>query len=337
MNYRDRKQDHQAILRDRAERLAAMLCDCTLCPRRCRVNRLKGEKGFCGIGDRALVSSVLAHHGEEPPISGSGGAGTIFFASCNLRCRFCQNYQISHRAAGTPMDGAALADEMLRLQDDGCHNIEAVTATPQVAALVGSLSRAVEKGLSLPLVYNCGGYEDPDVIDLLEGIVDVYLPDLKFGLAEDALRFTGVEDYVETALAAIGKMLAQVGPEPEFEGGIMRKGMIIRHLVLPGSMENSRRVLRLIREHLSAAVPLSIMSQYTPVPPVADDPVLGRRVTRREYEEVVNEALDLGFEYLFVQEVSDLALAPDFDRGKPFQWAGPGDTKEPTETSRGET
>jgi len=298
---------------------------CTLCPRECRVNRIGGETGFCGLGPEAVVARALPHFGEEPPISGSGGAGTVFFTSCNLKCPFCQNYQISRDRLGAAMDREALAGIMLELALKGCHNIELVTPTPQIHAIAESLLAATEWGLHLPIVYNCGGYEKTDAIRLLDGIVDVWLPDFKYGNERDALECSAPPDYPQQALESIGEMIRQTGERLETMGGIARQGVIIRHLVMPGKVQNSLDVVRLIAGHLSKKVPLSLMSQYTPTPAVSGDPYFSRRVTREEYETVMDLALDLGFENLFIQEVDEHNLSPDFERAEPFRWdEGPG-------------
>jgi len=307
-------------LKARLPGLRERLRSCTLCPRECRVNRLEGETGFCGLGAGAVLARALPHFGEEPPISGTGGAGTLFLTSCNLRCPFCQNYQISRERRGEPVDREALAGRMLELALRGCHNIELVTPTPQLPAVLEALLAACEWGLNLPLVYNCGGYEKADVIALLDGIVDVWLPDFKYGTERDALAFSAPADYAERALEAIAEMIRQAGERLQTAGGIARRGVIIRHLVLPGRVQNSIDAVRLIAERLSKKVPLSLMAQYTPTPAVADDPLMGRRVTREEYEAVVDHALDLGFENLVIQEVDDKNLVPDFDREEPFVW-----------------
>ena len=266
------------------------------------------------------MDRAMAHFGEEPPLSGTGGAGTLFLSSCNLRCVYCQNHQISHRAAGTGWTAAGLAEVMLDLQARGCHNIEAVTPTPQLPGLVEALLAARLRGLTIPFVYNCGGYESPDVIGLLDGLVDIYLPDFKYGLDGEGLALSGAGDYPRIAEAAILEMVRQTGEGLEMEGAVARKGVIIRHLVLPGKTENSMAVLDRIGERISTAVTLSLMSQYTPIPAVRSHPVLGRRVTRAEYERVLRYALDSGFENIFVQEVDERHLSPDFDRKEPFEW-----------------
>jgi len=301
------------LLRERMRR-------CSLCPRECGVNRLDGQTGFCGLGAGAVLARALPHFGEEPPISGTAGAGTLFLSSCNLRCPFCQNYRISREGMGEATDRETLAGRMLELALKGCHNIELVTPSPQLPAVLEALLAAREWGLNLPLVYNCGGYEKADVIGLLDGIVDVWLPDFKYGSEGDALACSAPADYPEHALASIGEMIRQAGERLQTAGGIARRGVIIRHLVLPGRVQNSLDAVRLIAERLSKKVPLSLMAQYTPTPAVADDPLLSRRVTREEYEAVVDHALDLGFENLFIQEVDEKNLVPDFDREEPFVW-----------------
>lgn len=308
------------ILQARIPILRERLRDCTLCPRLCRVDRLQGQTGFCGLGAGAVLARALPHFGEEPPVSGTAGAGTLFFTSCNLQCPFCQNYRISRERMGEPIDREALAGRMLELALKGCHNVELVTPTPQLPAVLESLLAASEWGLNLPLVYNCGGYENADIIGLLDGIVDVWLPDFKYGNEADALACSAPGDYPQRALEAIGEMIRQTGERLQTAGGIARRGVIIRHLVLPGRIRNSLDAVRLIAERLSKKVPLSLMAQYTPIAAVAGDPLLGRRVTREEYEAVVDLALDLDFENLFIQEVDEQNLAPDFDKAEPFEW-----------------
>jgi putative pyruvate formate lyase activating enzyme len=307
-------------IRERATRLRRVLEDCRLCPRACRVNRTAGEIGFCGLTDEVILSHALPHHGEEPILSGTRGAGTLFFSSCNLKCLYCQNHQISHNVSGGPCDGEMLAKIILGLQEKGCHNIEFVTPTPHLPGILEGLALAVRTGFHIPVAYNCGGFEDAGVLRELEGIVDVYLPDFKYGDDEAAMRYSGVGNYVGQALRSLLEMLRQTGEAPVLEDGIALRGMIIRHLVLPGEIENSLEALRLLRKHLPAVVPVSLMSQYTPTPLVAGHPGLGRRLTGDEYGAVVDFALDLGFETLFVQQVDERHLVPDFRLEAPFQW-----------------
>ena len=298
--------------------LKKVLKDCWLCPQRCHIDRTQGEIGFCLLPANIIIDCALPHHGEEPPLSGTGGAGTIFFSSCNLRCIYCQNYQISHQAEGRELDPPELAQVMLDLQKRGCHNIDAVTPTPQTPLIMEALLLAREQGLKIPFVYNCGGYESPGIIKMLDKMVDIYLPDFKYGIAEDGAEFSGVSDYPRYALDSLKEMVRQVGDKLEIEDGLAKRGVIVRHLVLPGKLENSKEVFRLIKEEISTAVTISLMSQYTPIDKVRNHPLLGRRITAAEYQQVLDYALELGFENLFIQEVSNNSLTPDFASDKPF-------------------
>jgi putative pyruvate formate lyase activating enzyme len=209
---------------------------------------------------------------------------------------------------------------MLKLQSSGCHNVESVTPTPHIGGLAEALQLARRKGLTIPFVYNCGGYESPEIIRLLRGMVDIYLPDFKYGLSEEAAEFSDSADYSRWALESIKEMIEQVGDSLETKDDIAVRGIIIRHLVLPGKSDNSLEVLRLIKKHLSPSIPISIMSQYTPMPMLKDHPCLGKRLTKEEYDFVVEEALDMGFEEIYTQEADKRTLNPDFDREQPFQW-----------------
>lgn len=303
----------------RVEYLKRIMKRCVLCPKLCRADRTAGEKGFCNLGAGMVIDAALPHHGEEPPISGKDGAGTIFFSSCNLRCIYCQNYQISHSAAGRTVGADKLAAVMLDLEAKGCHNVEPVTPTPHVPGIMEALLIARSRGLKVPLVFNCGGYERAEIVRLLAGMVEIYLPDFKYGLDETGRRYSAAADYPSRALASLKEMVRQVGDVLECEEEIARRGVLVRHLVLPGCLENSLAVLKMIRE-VSPAIPLSIMAQYTPIPAVRADPLLGRRLTKAEYERVVDAALELGFEEIYTQEVDDRDLAPDFTRERPFDW-----------------
>ncbi|MFH0975113.1 MAG: radical SAM protein [Spirochaetota bacterium] len=302
-------------------KLKELLRDCTLCPRACHVDRTRGEKGFCGLPAKIIMDCALAHHGEEPPLSGTNGAGTIFFTSCNLGCIYCQNYQISHCTKGKEISPSDLAYIMLDLQNRDCHNIEPVTPTHQVPLIMESLYFARQYGLTIPFVYNCGGYENPEIIKTLFGMVDIYLPDFKYGLEEDGVLFSSAPGYPRFAMDSLKEMVKQVGDTLEIKDGIARSGIIVRHLVLPGRIENSREVFRLIKKEISTSIPISLMSQYTPVDKVRDHPVLGRRITSDEYNQVVEYALDMGFDNLFVQKVNESDLAPDFKSEKPFKFS----------------
>ena len=303
--------------------LEELLNHCTLCPRQCRVNRRAGEMGFCRLSDRLLLDSAMAHHGEEPPLSGTGGAGTIFLSSCNLKCCYCQNHQISHETKGEFLTVKGMAQVMLDLQQQGCHNVEPVTPTPQLPGIIEALGIARARGLTIPFVYNCGGYESPEVLRLLDGLVDIYLPDFKYGVDEEGRMLSEVSEYPRYAVDAIREMVRQVGDGLETDHGVAKRGVLIRHLILPGKIDNSRAVLDLIKRHISLSVSLSLMSQYTPMPKVRRHPDLGRRLTYTEYHRVIDYALDLGFVNIFAQEVDERSYAPDFERNAPFQWDKP--------------
>jgi putative pyruvate formate lyase activating enzyme len=306
-------------LEENVFRLKEALKDCTLCPRACHVDRTVGELGYCRLPAKIIMDCALAHRGEEPPLSGQNGAGTIFLSSCNLGCIYCQNYQISHQTEGRVLDSGQLADVMLDLQKQNCHNVEPVTPTSQTPLIMEALLMARAKGLKIPFVYNCGGYENPEIVKLLDGMVDIYLPDFKYGLEKDAVEYSHAPGYPRFALDSIKEMVRQVGDDLQLENGVAQKGVIIRHLVLPGRMENSREVLKLIKKEISTSVFLSIMSQYTPVAKVRNHSVLKRRITKHEYEQVTDYALNLGFDNIFIQEVSDYELTPDFDQSNPFE------------------
>ena len=311
--------DHQGTLKA-LDVLKRMMAPCVLCPRQCRIDRMAGENGFCGLAAEIVVSDAMPHHGEEPPLTGTHGAGTIFFSSCNLRCLYCQNHQISRHTKGQVMNPEDLAQVMLRLQEQGCHNIDAVTPTPQTPLIMAALLSARRQGLIIPFVYNCGGYESMEVIRLLAGMVEIYLPDMKYGRDDLAWQLSGAKEYAVHAMASLREMTAQVGDVLEVVDGVARRGLLIRHLVLPGMIDNSFAILEMIQRGLSIQVPLSIMSQYTPAAQAQRHPLLGRRLYREEYEKVVHYAMELGFEQLFIQEVDKRNLLPDFEKQAPFNW-----------------
>jgi putative pyruvate formate lyase activating enzyme len=307
------------------QKLNNILTNCTLCPRMCRINRAAGKNGFCNLGKEMIISTALPHHGEEPPLSGDKGAGTIFFSSCNLRCVYCQNYQISHTTKGYQVSVSQLSDIMLELQKLDCHNIEPVTPTPHIPGIMEAFVAAKKRGLRLPLVFNCGGYERKEIISLLKGLVDIYLPDFKYGIAETGKDLSGVNDYPYQAFNSLKEMVRQVGDTLNLdENQIATSGIIVRHLVLPGNVDNSIEALRMIRR-VSTCIPLSIMAQYTPIQPVENHPLLHRRITKQEYESVVNTAMDLGFEEIYTQEVDEGTLNPDFNSDHPFNWNSTGE------------
>lgn len=286
--------DRAALARKRLSGVRKLMESCRLCPRRCRSRRFEGETGDCGLGPAPLVSSVMLHHGEEPLLSGRGGSGTIFFAGCNLNCLFCQNYDISQLRIGQPMPPGELAQAMLRQQRRGAENINFVTPTPNLPAIVEALAIAWEQGLTLPIVYNCGGYESEPAIRLLDGLIDVYLADFKYG-SDEAGAASAVEDYFTRVTHALPIMWEQVGRVVVDGHGVVQRGLIIRHLVLPGHTEDSLRVVRWIADNLGTDAFLSLMSQYRPSWKAREHEPFDRRVRRDEYDRVLAEVRRLGF------------------------------------------
>ena len=277
-----------------AEMLGKMLRDCTLCPRQCHVDRAAGETGYCSTGPGPFVSSWGPHFGEERPLVGRAGSGTIFFGHCNLGCIFCQNYTISHLGEGTEISHERLADIMFSLQQAGCHNINLVTPTHQVPAIVRSVKIAAEKGLSLPLVYNCGGYESLDSLELLDGIIDIYMPDFKYADPGISERYSDAPDYPDVAMRAIREMHRQVGDLVMDDRGIATRGLLVRHLILPEGLAGTERVVEFIAAEISPDTYINIMDQYHPCYKAHEYPLLNRRVNAREFEEAVTCARRAG-------------------------------------------
>ena len=269
---------------------------CELCPRSCGVERRAGARGFCGAPAELVISSIFAHHGEEPPISGTGGSGTVFFTHCTLKCVFCQNYQISHEQEGRVFAETELAEKMLGLQAQGCHNINLVTPTHYLPGVVRALKRAAGDGLTLPVVYNCGGYERVETIDLLEGIVDIWLPDMKYGADAPAQRYSKAPDYVAVNRAAVRRMFRQVGPLRCDASGIAERGLCIRHLVLPNGQSASTELLAFLKSAFDPEdISISLMAQYRPMFRAAGFPEIREPVAVAEYEAVKRAFIDAGF------------------------------------------
>lgn len=285
-------------LKKREDVAYAMLKSCELCPRCCRVNRLEGEKGFCRTGSRPIVSSYNPHFGEEAPLVGRHGSGTIFFSNCNLGCVFCQNYDISHLSYGVEVTSEALADMMLALQMLGCHNINFVTPTHVVPSILAALAEAVEGGLHVPLVYNCGGYESIATLKLLEGIVDIYMPDFKFAGKETAQKYARVPDYFEAASRSLKEMHRQVGDLELDKKGIARRGLLVRHLVMPNDVAGTEKILSFIAEQISPDTYVNIMAQYRPCGKAQNYPEIDRPITREEYETALLIAQKVGLRRL---------------------------------------
>jgi putative pyruvate formate lyase activating enzyme len=279
----------------RARALYEIYRACHLCPRRCQVNRLKGEKGICQSTSRVKVYSAHAHFGEERPLSGRRGSGTIFFSNCNLRCVLCQNWEIAHRGDGDFLSDTALARLMLSLQRQGCHNINLVTPTHTVPNIVQALRDAIRGGLRIPLVYNCGGYEPVEILKLLDGIVDIYLPDFKYTDGAVAERLSsGASDYPEVAAAAIEEMHRQVGELVVDEEGIALRGLMIRHLVLPQNLSGTDKFVQFVARRLTRSTYVNIMAQYHPAHRAWEFPELARRITPAEYRQAIDWARQAG-------------------------------------------
>ena len=276
---------------------------CTLCPRSCGADRAAGQKGYCGVGGTKIKAARAAlHMWEEPCISGSQGSGTVFFSGCPLRCVYCQNRDIARAGAGKEITVERLSEIFLELQEKGAANINLVTPTHYTPEIVKAVAEARDGGLTLPIVYNCGGYEKPETLRTLEGIVDIYLTDFKYMDAEAARRYSHAPDYPEIAKEALGEMVRQQ-PEPVFdEKGMMKKGVIVRHLLLPGHLKNAEAVVKYVYETYGNRVYLSLMNQYTPLPGMEKWPEINRKVTRREYDRLLDYAVELGVENGFIQE-----------------------------------
>ena len=267
---------------DRVTSLKARLAPCRLCPRLCEVNRTGGATGFCKGGFRASVSSFGPHYGEEAPLVGSGGSGTIFFAGCNLGCCFCQNHEISHLCEGREVSTEDLAGTMLGLQEMGCHNVNLVTPTHFTPQIAEAVRVAAAGGLRLPIVYNCGGYENVETLRLLEGIVDIYMPDFKFWSAASSERYLNAPDYPEAARSALKEMHRQVG-DLIVRDGLALRGLLVRHLVMPGHLEDSREILKFLAEEVSTRTFVNVMAQYRPCYRSSDFPEIAGRPTHEEF------------------------------------------------------
>ena len=283
-----------AELHQRAEALHKLLVECRICPNECLAKRTEGETGECHSTDEVYISSVGPHFGEEPPLVGTNGSGTIFFTNCNLDCQFCQNYDISHLGIGEKASTTDLARAMLQLQQIGCHNINLVTPTHFSPQIVDALVLAVEKGFELPIVYNCGGYESVETLNLLEDIVDIYMPDIKYSIDEIARKYSGIQNYWEIVKLAVKEMHRQVGDLKISKRGIAQRGLLVRHLVLPNDIAGSKAVIDFIADEISTDTYLNIMDQYRPAYHASKYPELNRRITSSEYKEVIDYALNKG-------------------------------------------
>ncbi len=279
---------------DRADALAEGLSPCRLCPNACAVDRGAGELGRCGVGASARVASFGPHFGEERPLVGRFGSGTVFFSGCNLACLFCQNWRISQECEGTDVSDADLARIFLRIQGAGCHNLNLVTPTPHAASIVRALAIAGAEGFALPVVWNCGGCESIEVLRWLDGVVDVYMPDLKYGDDAVATKLSNAPGYVARSRAAVREMHRQVGDLEIDDDGIVRRGLLVRHLVLPEGLAGTERVMRFLADGISRDTYVNVMGQYRPCHRASEVPALRRRISAAEHDEAMRLAKEAG-------------------------------------------
>ncbi|ADL12339.1 radical SAM protein [Acetohalobium arabaticum] len=290
-NYLDLYQSGK--LAKRVEKAYEILQDCTLCPHHCHVNRSNDELGYCQTGSEIKVASYGPHFGEEEPLVGSNGSGTIFFSSCNLRCVYCQNYDISQHQSGDAVTVEELAEIMISLQKRGCHNINFVTPSHMIHALLAATLEACKKGLEIPLVYNSGGYDDKEALGLLDGIIDIYMPDVKYIDENTALKYSKIPDYPPIVKTALKEMHQQVG-DLKIKDNVAVQGLLIRHLILPNNLAGTKEIIDFIADELSTDTYINIMDQYYPAYKAADYKVLNRRTNTSEFEEAVEIAQNKG-------------------------------------------
>lgn len=297
---------HNGKLEKLAEEALGLLKSCVICPRRCKVNRLNGEQGFCKTGLMPKVYSFMPHLGEEPPISGDKGSGAIFFSRCNMACVYCQNHEFSQKEEGREVGFEELAHFMLQLQDLGCHNINLVSPTHVMPQILKALCIAVPKGLNIPLVYNTGGYELPEMINLLNGIIDIYLPDMRYGDNDLSLKYSQAAIYPKYNQESVKLMQAQVGIAKFSDSGIIKQGLIIRHLVLPNNISGSKKIMEFISREISKDTYISLMSQYTPYFRAREFADISRRLTHEEYQKGEDLMAEYGLHNGWSQESGGL-------------------------------
>jgi len=277
---------------------------CTICPHKCGINR-ETNIGRCRAGNTIEIGGYSLHKFEEPCISGKSGSGTVFFSNCNLKCEFCQNYKISCESKGEEISIEKLSEIFLEQQNNGANNINLVTAVPYIPHILEAIKKAKEKGLNIPILYNTSGYENIETLKMLEGYIDIYLPDFKYYDNDLAMRLSKVKDYREKAEAAILEMKRQVGENIYDQNGIMRKGLIIRHLVLPNNIQNSKNILKWIKDNMPNDITISLMAQYFPTYKACEDKEINRKLTKQEYEEIENYLYELGIEKGYMQELEE--------------------------------
>mgnify|MGYP003291395065 CR=1 FL=1 len=292
------------IVKNKKFSAEVLLSSCELCPRKCHVNRNKGEKGFCAAGTKVKIARAALHMWEEPCISGENGSGTVFFSGCNMKCAYCQNYVISTECKGNWITEKELAERFLSLQKQGANNINLVTPTHYVPQIIASLDIAKSKGLNIPVIYNSGGYESVETIKLLRGYIDVYMPDFKYFSDKYAIEYSCAPNYFDVASNAIEEMFQQVGVNFFDSSGIISKGVIVRHMMLPGLLFETKKILDYLHLSYGDDIYISLMSQYTPMPNVREHPKLSKRINESHYQAMVDYCIDCGIKNIFVQETA---------------------------------
>ncbi len=287
---------------------------CNLCPRKCGVKRFDGEIGYCGVSDEIKIGRAALHFWEEPSISGERGSGTVFFSGCNLGCVYCQNRAISQDRSGRKVTEAELSDIFLDLQKQGAHNINLVTPTHYVPQIASALRVAKQNGLTIPIVYNCGGYESVETLKMLEGCIDIYMPDVKYFDNRCALRYSNAPDYFEIASTALSEMYRQVGKNEFYEDGIMKRGVIVRHMMLPGLLFDSKKIIDYLYKEYGDDIFISIMSQYTPLPWVEKYPEINKKISQEYYSALVDYAVSIGVKNAYIQDggAASESFIPEF-------------------------
>lgn len=277
---------------------------CNICPRRCGVDRENGRLGFCGASNKIRIARAALHFWEEPCLSGKNGAGTVFFSYCNMKCVYCQNYRISTRGAGHEVSIGELAEIFLDLQSQGANNIDLVTPTHYALDIAEAVKKAKDSGLHIPVLYNCGGYESVETLKRLEGLIDIYMPDMKYYRDKYAVKYSSAPRYFETACAALEEMYRQTGAFVLDENGIMKRGVIVRHMMLPGLMLDTKKIMDYLFDTYGNNIYISLMSQYTPLKNVERFPELNRKIDMKKYNSIVDYCMNRGMENVFIQEGS---------------------------------
>lgn len=288
---------------------------CSICPRNCNTNRLENCKGFCGASKDIIAAKAFLHLWEEPCISGTKGSGTVFFSGCNMKCVFCQNHTISHTMLGKNISIERLADIFLELQNKGAHNINLVSPTPYAVHIIEAAALSKNHGLSIPIIYNTNGYDSVETIKMLKGTVDIFLPDLKYYLSSTSKKYSHCENYFEFASKALLEMVNQVGYPKFNDDGMLESGVLIRHMLLPEMLEESKKIIKWIKDNLGPKIFISLMSQYTPLYKANEFFEINKKVNEEDYEELIDYFFEIGLENGFVQERSsaDECYVPDFD------------------------